>query len=186
MKKYLKWLFILIPVFAVLLFLIVVMLIPNKNGDIKELKIKEYKTKDNRVTFSADENYKQEEKGEYDLYLNKDNKQIVGAFTYNLSEYEEKSAKEVLDKQVNNFISSRKDMKLFKKETTDDMEDKTIIRVEYSGKTDKSSDCLYVFSVINFKADPNYVIYINEVIIKERYENHISEMINILQSAKLN
>ena len=77
-------------------------------------------------------------------------------------------------------------MKLFKKETIDDYEDKTIVRVEYSGKTDKSSDCLYVFSVINFKADPNYVIYVNEVIIKERYEDHISEMINILQSAKLN
>ena len=186
MKKYLKWLFVLLPVIAVLLFLIVVMLIPNKNGEKEEIKTKEYKTKDQRVTFLADEKFKQEEKGEYDLYLNKDNKQIVGGFTYNLNEYEEKSSKEVLDKQVSNFISSRKDMKLFKKEAVDDYEDKTIIRVEYSGKTDKSSDCLYVFSVINFKADPNYVIYINEVIIKERYENHISEMINILQSAKLN
>ena len=186
MKKYLKWLFILIPVIAVLLFLIVVMLIPNKNGEKEELKMKEFKTKDQRVTFMADENYKQEEKGEYDLYLNKNKKQVVGVYTYNLSDYEEKSAKEVLDKQVANFISNRKDMKLFKKEITDDYEDKTILRVEYSGKTDKSSDCLYVFSVINFKTDPNYVIYVNEVIIKERYEDHISEMINILQSAKLN
>lgn len=186
LKKHMKWLFILIPAFAVLLFLLVVMVIPNKNGDIKEIKLKEYKTKDSRVTFKADENYKQDEKGEYDIYLNKDSKQIVGGFTYNLSEYEEKTPKEVLDKQISYFSSSRKDMKLFKKEVIDDLEDKTIIRVEYTGKTDKSSDCIYVFSVINFKADPNYVVYINEVIIKDRYEEHISEMIDILQSAKLN
>ena len=32
----------------------------------------------------------------------------------------------------------------------------------------------------------NYVVYVTEVIIKNQYEDHIGEMINILKSAKLN
>lgn len=185
-KKLLKWFIILLPVLAVILFLIIVAFIPNKDANEKKIVTKTVKTKDSRVSFDVDEKYKEETKGEYDIYLNKDNKQIVGGFTYNLNEYEESSSKEVLDKQVNNFVSSRKDMKLFKKETKTEMEDKTITRVEYSGKTDKSSECIYIFSTIVFKSDPNYVVYMNEVIIKQRYEDHISEMINILKSAKLN
>lgn len=185
-KKILKWLIILLPAIVVLLFLGIVMLIPNKTGEIKQIKTKDVITKDSRVTFSVDEKYKQEEKGEYDLYLNKNNKQILGVFTYNTNEYEEKTSKEILDKQVNNFISTRKNMKLFKKEETIDLEDKTIIKVEYSGKTEKSSECVYIFSTINFKSDPNYIVYVNEVIIKNTYEENIREMLNILKSAKLN
>ena len=185
-KKLLKWFIILLPAIAVLLFFIVVAFIPNENAKEKKIVTKTVKTKDSRVSFIVDEKYKEETKGEYDLYLNKDNKQIVGGFTYNLNEYEENSSKEVLDKQINNFITTRKDMKLFKKEVKTQMEDKTITRVEYSGKTEKSSECIYIFSTIEFKNDPNYVVYINEVIIKQRYEDNISEMIDILKSAKLN
>ena len=185
-KKILKWFIILLPVLAVILFLIIVAFIPNKDAKEKKIVTKTVKTKDSRVSFLVDEKYKEETKGEYDLYLNKDKKQIVGVFTYNLNEYEEKSSKEVLDKQTNNFVSTRKDMKLFKKETKTDMEDKIITRVEYSGKTDKSSECIYIFSTIEFKSDPNYIVYVNEVITKQAYEDHISEMINILKSAKLN
>lgn len=186
MKKFLKWLFIIIPFLAVVLFVIMVEFIPNKSEKNIEIKTKNYTTKDSRVTFLADELYNQEEKGDYDLYINKDNKQVVGAFTYNLNEYEESSSKEILDKQINYFVNSRNDMKLFKKETKIDMDDKVITRVEYSGKTDKSSDCVYIFSVIDFKSDTNYVVYVNEVIIKSMYEKHIGEMVDILKSAKLN
>ena len=185
-KKLLKLFIILLPAIAVLLFFIVVAFIPNENAKEKKIVTKTVKTKDSRVSFIVDEKYKEETKEEYDLYLNKDNKQIVGGFTYNLNEYEENSSKEVLDKQINNFITTRKDMKLFKKEVKTQMEDKTITRVEYSGKTEKSSECIYIFSTIEFKNDPNYVVYINEVIIKQRYEDNISEMIDILKSAKLN
>ena len=77
-------------------------------------------------------------------------------------------------------------MKIFKKEESIDMDDKIITKVEYSGKTDKSSECIYIFSVIAFKSDPNYILYVNEVILKSHYEENISEMIDILKSAKLN
>lgn len=186
MKKLLKWLIILLPLLVALLVLLLVELTPNKITKEKEVKTIEYKTKDERVTFLAPEEFKQEDKGQYDLYLNKNEKQIMGVFTYTLSDYEENSSKEILDKQINYFINSRKDMKLYKKETKIEDEEKTITRVEYAGKTDNSSDCVYIFSVIDFKNDTNYVVYVNQVIIKDSYEENIKEMIDILKSAKLN
>ena len=185
MKFNLKWLFIIVPVIAVVAFVIIASVI---NGNKKEVEIKKvnYITKDNRVTFTFNETFTKKDVGEYDLYVSKEDKQIFGAFTYNLNEYEEKSSKEILDKQINYFLTTRKNMKLFKKEIVTEFEDKKITRVEYTGKSNDSSDCIYVFSTIDFKADPNYVIYINEVIIKKNYEGQIGEMIDILESAKLN
>ena len=150
MKKLLKWLIILLPVIAIVIFIIVAALIPNKASEEKKIKTKEYTAKDGRLVLTADEKFKMEEKGEYDLYLNKKGQQVIGVFTYNVNEYEEKTAKQILDKQVENFMSTRKDMKLFKKEMNIDMEDKTITKVEYSGKTEKSSDCVYILSTISF------------------------------------
>ena len=186
MNKFLKWLIIILPLIVVLFVLLLVEIIPSNVEEEKEIKNTEFKTKDNRVTFTASEEFKQEEKGQYDLYLNKDEKQIMGVFTYTLSDYEENSSKEILDKQINYFVSSRKDMKVYKKETKIEDDEKTITRVEYSGKTEDSSDCVYIFSVIDFKNDTNYVVYVNQVIIKDSYEEKIKEMIDILKSAKLN
>ena len=185
MKKVLKWLILILPLILIILFITISSLSNEVTNEIEEVKTKEFTTKDNRVSFTVYEQYKQEEKGNYDLYLNKDGKQIVGVFTYNLSEYLESTAKEVLDNQVNAFVNTRKDMKIYKKETIEDLEDKKITRVEYSGKTDSSSDCVYIFSVIEFKSDPNYVVYVNEVVLKKHYELNIEEMLNILKSAKL-
>lgn len=185
-KKLLKWFILLLPALAVLIILVFIALTPNKTGEIKQIKTKNVVTKDSRVMFSVDEKYKTEEKGEYDLYLNKNNEQIVGVFTYNLNEYEQNSSKEILDNRSQSFLSTKKNMKLFKKETKIEMDDKTITSVQYSGKTDKSSECIYIISVIDFKNDSNYVVYINEVILKNKYEENIREMNDILKSAKLN
>ena len=185
MKKLLKYWFILIPVLAMIIFIIIAGLIQNEE-QVKEEKTKEFTTKDSRVTFTALESYKQEEKGEYDLYINKNNKQILRVYTYNLSDYEENSSKEILDHTVNSFISTKEDMKLFKKESKVEFDDKIITTVEYSGKQKDSSNCVYIFSTIDFKADTNYVVYVSEVILENKFEEHIGEMINILNSAKLN
>ena len=64
--------------------------------------------------------------------------------------------------------------------------DKKITKVEYSGTNTDSSDCVYIFAVIDFKSDPNYVVYSNEVILHKDYESNISEMLDILKNAKLN
>lgn len=186
MKKLLKWWFVLIPVLAIIIFIIIAALIPNPSDEEIKEKTKEFTTKDSRVTFTAAESYKQEEKGEYDLYLNKNNKQILRVYTYNLSDYEENSSKEILDHTVNSFISTKEDMKLFKKESRTEFDDKIVTTVEYSGKQKDSSDCVYIFSTIDFKTDTNYVVYVSEVILENRFEEHIEEMINILNNAKLN
>ena len=120
------------------------------------------------------------------MYLTKNDKQIIGFFTYSLNEYEENSSKEILDKQISYFLSTRKDLKLFKKEKVIDMDDKTITKVEYTGTNTDSSECVYVFAVIDFKADTNYVLYSNSVILHKDYEKNISEMIDILKNVKLN
>ncbi len=87
MKKILKWLILILPLILIILFIMISSLSNEVTNEIEEVKTKEFTTKDNRVSFTVYEQYKQEEKGNYDLYLNKDGKQIVGVFTYNLSEY---------------------------------------------------------------------------------------------------
>lgn len=172
-------------VFVVLIFLFLI-LKSNKPEEIIELKNSTFTTSDNRVTITAKEDFKKKNVSNYDLYLTKNDKQIVGLFTYNLNEYEEKNSKEILDKQIEYFTSTRKDFKLFKKEKIIDLDDKKITKVEYSGTNTDSSDCVYIFAVIDFKSDPNYVVYSNEVILHKDYESNISEMLNILKNAKLN
>ena len=184
MTKFLKWFIILIPAIIVVIALVIFAATPNKTE--KNEKEVQFNTKDNRVTFTAYESYKTEDRGEFDLYLNKDNKQVMGVFSYNLNEYEENSSKEILDKQISYYLEKVKDMTLWKKEAKYDMEDKIITKVEYTGKTDNSDECIYIFASIDFKTDANYVLYIQEVITKKNYEAQIGEMNNILKSAKLN
>ena len=167
-----KYLFVLLPAILIVLLLIVSSIC----GTIKEKEIKKeeskeitYKTKDNKVSYTFKETFKTSEVGEYDLYV-KDNKRqmIMGVFTYTLSDYEENSAKEI-----------------YKKEEVQDLSDKVITKVEYSGKSTDSSDCIYIFSVTEFKNAQGYVLYSNQVLLKSDYENNSEELYNILKSAKL-
>ena len=178
-----------IIIFGLILFaFLIIFLISkgNKPEEVVELKDVSFTTSDNRVTVTAKEDFKKKDVSNYDLYLTKNDKQIVGLFTYNLNEYEENNSKEILDKQIEYFTSTRKDFKLFKKEKIIDLDDKKITKIEYSGTNTDSSDCVYIFAVIDFKSDPNYVVYSNEVILHKDYESNISEMLDILKNAKLN
>ena len=190
-KKILKWLFIIIPALLLITFVFYMNIILNNNKEkITSITKKEFQTKDQRVTFSASEEFISQEQGEYDLYLTRKekgkNRQALGVFTYYLNEYEENSIKQILDKQINYFLENKKNMKIFKKEYTTTLDDKTITTVEYSGNADTSTDCIYIISVIDFSADTNYVVYVNEIILKKDYEKVISQMKDILKSAKLN
>ena len=184
-----KYLFVLLPAILIVLLLIVSSIF----GTIKEKKIKKeeakeitYKTKDNKVSYTFKETFKTSEVGEYDLYVKDDKRQmIMGVFTYTLSDYEENSAKEILDNQIEYFKKTRNDMKIYKKEEVQDLSDKVITKVEYSGKSTDSSDCIYIFSVTEFKNAQGYVLYSNQVLLKSDYENNSEELYNILKSAKL-
>ena len=71
MTKFLKWFIILIPAIIVLVALIIFAATPNKQ-EPKQEEV-QFNTKDNRVTFTAYKSYKAEDRGEFDLYLNKKN-----------------------------------------------------------------------------------------------------------------
>ena len=166
-----KWLYVVVlSAILVPLIIIFVLSVTDPTKKKEEVKINDafYTTADGRVTVTAKEDFKQKKVSNYDLYLT------------------ENSSKEILDKQISYFLSTRKDLKLFKKEKVIDMDDKTITKVEYTGTNTDSSECVYVFAVIDFKADTNYVLYSNEVLLHKDYEKNISEMIDILKNVKLN
>ncbi len=183
-SKKIKYIVLIVVIFLFLLTFIIAS--GNRKNEKPLEKNKQYVTLDNRVTITSKESFKKKEISNYDLYLTKNDKQIVGFFTYLLNEYEENSSKEILDRQISYFANSRKDFKLFKKENIIELDDKKITKVEYSGSNKDSSKCVYVFAVIDFVNDPNYVVYANEVILQSEYEKNIGEMIDILKSAKLN
>ena len=188
-KINMKYLFVVIPLILILILIVVSSMFTIKEDsekEVEEIKTNTYTTKDNKVDFTFNEGFKQSDVGEYDLYVKDDEKQLImGIFTYDLESYEENTAKEVLDNQTQYYLKTRNDMTLFKKELTKEYEDKKITTVEYSGKSADSSQCVYVFSVIEFNNLPNYVVYSTNVIVKEKYEQYIKEVKDIVKSAKL-
>lgn len=188
-KINIKHLFVLLPIILIILLLIISSIFGTiKENEIKKEEEKEitYKTKDEKVSYTLKKTFENSNIGEYDLYL-KDNKRqiIMGVFTYNLNDFEENSASEILNNQVEYFKKTRNDMKIYKKEKILDLSDKTITKVEYSGKSTDSSECIYIFSVTEFKELTGYVIYSNQVLLKSDYENYSKELNNILKNAKL-
>ncbi len=190
-KINMKWLFFIIPITIILILIIVSSIFTvEEDKKNKEEKIKDviFTTKDNRVDFKTTTkyNFKNSDVSDYDLYIKDDKNQLTMAiFAYDLSTLEENSAKEILNNQISYFLKTRNDMKIFKEESTKKFEDKTITTIEYSGKSEDTSKCIYRFSSIEFTGDLNYVLYITQVIIKDDYEDNIKGMQDIIESAKL-
>lgn len=190
-KVNMKWLFFIIPVIIIFTLIIVSSVFTVKEDKKpKEEKIKDviFTTKDNRVDFKSTTkyNFKNNEVSDYDLYLKDDKNQLTTAvFAYDLSTLEENTGRDILNNQILYFLKTRDDMKVFKEEHVKKLEDKTVTTVEYSGKSENSSECIYRFSSVEFTGDLNYVLYITQVIIKDDYEKHIKEMKDIIETAKL-
>lgn len=190
-KINMKYLFVVVPLVLIILLIFVSLISGNKNEEKKEEKQKiedvTYSTKDNKISYTFKETFKKQDVGEYDLYVKDNDRQLImGIFTYDLNNYEENTAIDVLNKQIDYFLKTRNDMIKTKEIETKDYEDKVISKIEYSGKTTDSSDCVYVFSVTEFKSNPGYIIYSTNVIIKSHYNDYIKEINNILESSKLN
>ena len=190
-KINMKYLFVVVPLVLIIL-LICVSLISGtredkKNGEKQKIEDVTYFTKDNRISYTFKGTFKKQDVGEYDLYVKDDDRQLImGVFTYDLNNYEENTAIDVLNKQIEYFLKTRNDMVNVKQIETKDYDDKVISKIEYSGKTTDSSDCIYVFSVTEFKSNPGYIIYSTNVIIKKHYNDYIKEINNVLESIKLN
>jgi len=152
-----------------------------------EDEINVYSTKDGIVSFSFKHGYKISEVGEYDLYVKNDEKNIIlSAFTYNTDKYEQKSPDDYINKAVSDISSGKVSFDKLKDKETITEDNKTINTVEYVGKTDKSSLCVYKISTINYSGKDNFIVTVIEIVTKTNYEKYIREMTEILKSSKIN
>ncbi|MBR2712281.1 MAG: hypothetical protein IKE73_01080 [Bacilli bacterium] len=152
-----------------------------------EDEINVYSTKDGIVSFSFKHGYKISEVGEYDLYVKNDEKNIIlSAFTYNTDKYEQKSPDDYINKAVSDISSGKVSFDKLKDKETITEDNKTINTVEYVGKTDKSSLCVYKISTINYSGKDNFIVTVIEIVTKKNYEKYIREMTEILKSSKIN
>lgn len=192
-KLFLKSLIYLIPIILfTFIFIYGFNTYITKANEIKEERKRieeernEFKTKDQKVSFTFRHGYKISEVGEYDLYVkNKSKNVIFTAFTYNTEDYEQKTADDFINKGIYDIAKDKEKFDIFKEKEILDEEDKTITTVEYVGKTNTSSKCVYKISVIIFKSNPNYLIYTVEVVTKNNYNLYKKEILEILKSAKL-
>lgn len=146
-----------------------------------------YNTKDNQVSFTFRHGYKNSEVGEYDLYvINKQKNVVFTAFTYDITLYEQRSVDDYLNKGIQDIQAGKEKFSIYKEKEVLDREDKVITTVEYKGKTKESTMCIYKISVISYKNKPDYLVYVVEVVTKNNYDLYKKEMLEILDSSKIN
>ncbi len=146
-----------------------------------------YNTKDNIVSFTFRHGYKNENVGEYDLYVkNKQKKVIFTAFTYDTTLYEQTTPDQYIAKGISDISKDKEKFVVYKEKETIDKEDKVITTIEYKGKTKESSMCIYKISVISFKNKPNYLVYTVSVITEKNYDLYIKEINEVINNSKIN
>lgn len=169
------------------------------NQKLEEQRIKDetknyYSTKDNKTTFTFGYGYIQDDVGEYDLYvINKDKGIVFSVFTYNTIDYEQKTAEEYLNKGIEDIKVGKKNFIEFSKKKEIKGDNYLITTVSYEGEAEvktknkvSTSDCIYKLSVITLDSDPNYLIYVIEVITKANYNTYKTELNDMLKSFSVN
>jgi len=163
----------------------------------KEKEIEEtrnyYTTKDEKTTFTFRYGYKNEDVGEYDLYvINRDKGIVFSAFTYNLIDYEQRSIDDYLNKGVEDIKVNKKDFIEFSEREEIRGDNYLITTVSYQGQAEvktknkvSTSSCIYKLSTITFDNDPNYLVYVIEVVTKASYDEYKDELVDILKSVSL-
>lgn len=160
---------------------------------IKETK-NYYVTKDNKTTFTFGYGYNKDDVGEYDLYvINKDKSIVLSAFTYNTIDYEQRTVDEFLNKGIEDIKVGKKNFVEFSKKKEIKEDNYLITTVSYEGEAEvktknkvSTSDCIYKLSIITFDADPNYLIFVIEVVTKANYDQYKNELETILKSVSVN
>lgn len=169
------------------------------NQKLNEQKIIEetrnyYVTKDTKTTFTFGYGYNKEDVGEYDLYvINKDKSIVFSAFTYNTIDYAQKTPDEYLNKGIEDLKVGKKNFLEFSKKKEIKGDNYLITTVSYEGEAEvktknkvSTSNCIYKLSVITFDTDPNYLVYVIEVVTKANYDTYKTELTDILKSISVN
>lgn len=152
-----------------------------------------YITKDNKTTFTFGYGYKEDEVGEYDLYvINRDKSIVFSAFTYNIIDYEQRTVDDYLNKGINDIKVDKKNFLEYSKKEEIKGNNYLITTVSYQGQAEvktknkvTTSSCIYKLSVITFYTEPNYLVYVIEVVPKAYYDEYESELIDILKSVTI-
>ena len=163
-----------------------------KQKEIEETR-NYYTTKDHRTTFTFGYGYKTDDVGEYDLYvINRDKGIVFSAFTYNLIDYEQRTVDDYLNKGIEDIKVDKKDFLEFSEREEIRVENYLITTVSYQGQAEvktknkvSTSSCVYKLSTITFDDDPNYLVYVIEVVTKANYDEYKTELVDILKSISL-
>ena len=169
------------------------------NDKINEQKIIDntknyYVTKDNKTTFTFGYGYEKSDVGEYDLYvINKDKAIVLSVFTYNTLDYEQRTPEEYLNKGIEDIKVNKTNFVEYSKLKEIRGDNYLITTVSYEAEAEvktknkvSTSDCIYKLSAITFDSDPNYLVYVIEVITKANYDTYKSELTDILKSISVN
>lgn len=148
-------------------------------------------TKDGVVSFMFRHGYVQKtnepESGEYDIYvIDEDETVSVHGFTYETEKYVEQTADDFLNKAINDIAAVKQEFNMYKDKEVLSFGDKVITTVTYEGKDASSDPCMYIISIIDFNEKDNYLVYLVEVVTKNKYKEKLPILEEILQSAKLN
>ena len=149
-----------------------------------------YTTKDGHVSFTFRHGYVQKEVGEYDLYVINDDKPLVfSVFTYNTIDYVQKSPTDYLNKGVEDIKANKKDFKLLEDLKEIKKEGYTVNQVKYEAESEiqtskkiQTAKCVYILSTITYDSNPDYIIYVIEVIPKAVYADVGKDAKEILDS----
>ena len=152
-----------------------------------------YSTKDEKTTFTFGYGYDKKEVGEYDLYvINKDKSIVFSAFTYNLIDYEEKTVDDYINKGIEDIKVDKKNFLEYSKKETIRGDNFLITTVSYQGQAEvktknkvSTSSCIYKLSSIIFDDNPDYLVFVIEVVTKANYDDYKDELVDILKSVSL-
>lgn len=153
-------------------------------GKNTELKIT---TIDGKAEFKLDTNWKKKDYAGYSLYAANSKKKIAfGVSTFDLKIFEGYTAAGILEDQKNYLATTVESLEIVGEVNETTTEDKIIKTSTYKAK-EKENDkySMYILSVVTFKSEPDYVLYIFEQVGEKNYSKYKSELENIVKEVKL-
>ena len=143
-------------------------------------------SKDNTFDMTFRLGFKRSNVSEYELYASdKERNLMTGAFLYETSNYEQKDANAILDKQIEYITQNRKNIKIYKEKNTRQVENKSIITIELKGNLDDSADTIYRLTTLTFNNDNSKVLYVIQTVLFDDYDQYINELDEIIDTINL-
>lgn len=119
----------------------------------------------------------------YDLRL-KSSKGYTGVFVYDDGDFDEGTeAGEVLDYQIQDLMSRREEVAVYRDLETETLEGRVITRITYTGTKDLTEN-IYHFSLVDFESEDKFAVIIQSSL-PEEFEENLEELNTMVESAKL-